>query len=119
MKMALKWTKLQKEYVRDIEKNLKVVYEKDKTRKDASEFIAEHRYQNNQWSEDHGLKRRPTKKQRRFIKDIENTLGEIFLGESSHDAWIFINSYYVEMSNCFNKEDNIEGEWKKFEEGLV
>jgi len=119
-----KWTKLQKEYVRGIENNLEVVYSGEKTRKDADIFIRLHEYDNAQYMENHGLKRPPSGKQLRYIKDIERILGvEKFTGRTSQAAHDYIALYYMEVkfeiSNCFKENPHIEAEWNKFTKGYI
>lgn len=98
-----KWSQLQKAYVRDIEKNLKVVYDGDKSKKSASEFIKKHKKANREYEIKHGL-RKPGYQYHIFISISKASLQ-------------IINDHYLE-ENMF-KEEDVEGEWNNFVEGLV
>lgn len=97
------WTKLQQEYVRDIEKNLKIIYQGDRTKKSASLFIARNKKANYNYL----LKRGLVKQNPRYK----------ILTSISRKAFDFIDEYYAEKQR-FTERD-VEGEWNNFVEGLV
>lgn len=97
------WSQLQKAYVKDIEKNLKVVYEGDKSKKSASKFIKKYKKANREYEIKHGL-RKPGNQYHIFISISKASLQ-------------IINDHYLE-ENMF-KEEDVEGEWNNFVEGLV
>jgi hypothetical protein len=98
-----KWTELQKAYVKDIEKNLKIVYDGDKSKKSASEFIKKHKKENYEYEIKHGL-RKPYTGYRIFVSISKESLQ-------------IINDHYLKES-MFSEED-VEGEWNNFVEGLI
>lgn len=97
------WTELQQQYVKDIEKNLKVVYNGDKTKKSASEFIKKYRKENAKYQIKNGLQK-PYKGYRILVSISKASLQ-------------IINDHYEEAS-MFTEKD-VEGEWNNFVEGLV
>ena len=105
--MAL-WTKLQKQYVRDIENNLKVTFTGKPTRMDASLFIREHREANMKFKIKHKIEFRPTGKQLRLIKDIEDTLEVEFKGRTVKSASDFIREHISEYSCRMDIEKKIK-----------
>jgi len=107
--MAL-WTNLQKNYVRDIEKNVGVEFEGNPTRKDADLFIKEHAEENKQIKLDLNKRFPPTGKQLRLIKDIEEELDIKFKGRTIRTASKFIDEYIDEYkcsSGSKNKMRNL------------
>ena len=99
----LKWTELQKEYVKDIEKNLKIAYDGDKSRKSASKFISKHKKANYEYLFKLGL--------------VKSNTGYKKLFCASDEALRFIDKYYSKSKRF--SEDQLEGEWNSFVEGLV
>jgi len=98
-----KWTELQKQYVKDIEENLNIVYNRDKSKKSASAFIRKHKKANHEHQVKHGL-----------IKQKNNYPIYVSMSKKEFD---FIDSYYAE--EAMFSEKYVEGEWKKFVEGMV
>lgn len=89
-------TRIQKQYIHDIENVLKVKYNGSTLRRDATAFIEKYKEQHKKRKKELGLPFSPTGKQCRFIKDIEDALGVIFDGNTMEDASKFIDEYYYD-----------------------
>lgn len=117
-------TKLQRQYIKDIEKNLNVKYNGGNTREDASLFISLYKEENRKFNLKNKIKTRPTGKQLRLIRSIEQTLEIKFNGKTLNEAKNFIDKYYNEFKanqtyftkfkNCCNrKADMIDRKRKR------
>ncbi len=104
--MAL-WTKLQRKYVKDIEDNLHVKFTGKPTRADADLFIKEYAEANRKFNQDANKQTRPTGKQLRFIKEIEDVLSVEFKGRTIKSASKFIKKHLMEYSSRMGSERKI------------
>jgi hypothetical protein len=102
------WTKLQRKYVKDIEDNLNITFNGKPTRVDADQFIKEHAEANRAVRKDQNKQTRPTGKQLRFIKDIEDILDVKFTGRTVKTASKFIQKHITEYSARMDTEKKIK-----------
>ena len=105
--MAL-WTKLQKQYVTDIEKNLKITFDGKFTRVDADIFIKKHAEENRKFKQSHNKQTPPTGKQLRFIRDIEDVLDVKFKGRTLKSASKFIQKHNMEYGARMDTETKMK-----------
>lgn len=93
--MPIKMTKLQKEYIKDIEKILQIKYCGLNCRRTASKFIKEHKKQHSFEKAKQGKSGvpLPTGNQLRYIKQIEKVLEVSFKGKTYREADSFIGEY--------------------------
>ena len=90
------WTKLQRNYIKDIEKNVGVAFEGNPSRKDADSFIKKYGEKNRQIKLKLNKRFPPTGKQSRLIKEIETTLDLSFKGKTVKTASKFIAQHFDE-----------------------
>jgi len=102
------WTKLQRNYVKDIEDNLKVTFDGKPTRIDADIFIKKHAEANREVRQSQNKQTRPTGKQLRWIKDIEEILDVEFKGRTVKTASKFIQKYITEYNARMDTEKKIK-----------
>ena len=96
--MAL-WTKLQRKYVEDIEKNLNIKYDGKPNRDEASLFISKHKQANREFIIKMKKPAPPTGKQIRYIRDIEKILNIKFEGKTIMEARSFISENRLEYED--------------------
>jgi len=97
-------TKLQKKYIEDIESVLKVEYTGSNSRKYADLFIKKYRDKHQKYKLEKGKRFPPTGKQKRFIKEIEETLDIKFTGRTVNTASKFISENIGDF-NLFKSND--------------
>jgi len=107
-------TKLQKNYIKDIESNLDVIFNGKNTRVDADIFIKKHAEENRKFEKSHNRQIRPTGKQLRFIRDIEEVLDVKFKGQTIKTASKFIQQHITEYSARMDTERKIKRYYNNF-----
>ncbi len=111
--MAL-WTKLQRNYVKDIENNLGITFDGKPTRIDADTFIKKHTEANRKFRKSLNKQTRPTGKQLRFISDIEEILDVKFKGRTVKTASKFIQAHITEYDARVDSEKKIKRYYNGF-----
>jgi len=111
-------TKLQRTFIEDIEKNLRVTYDYPNTRKGADIFIKKHKEENTRFKLDAKTQFPPTGKQRRLIKDIEGSLDIKFNGRTVRTASKFIATYINEFKAVQTIDQKIKNYYNAFSEGI-
>lgn len=98
------WTKAQQNYINDIEKTLNTKFIDTPSRTNASNFIKKYKDQYTKFKLDNNKRFPPTMKQRRLIKDIENTLNIKYNGKTVKTASTFIKKHYNEFTQNTTEE---------------
>jgi len=111
-------TKLQKEYIKDIESNLNVVFDGKNTRIDADTFIKKYADKNREFRKKNNKQTKPTGKQLRFIKDIEEILDIKYTGRTVKSASKFIKKYITEYTANMGREKKIKNYYNKFADNI-
>jgi len=108
-------TKLQQTYIKDIESNLQVIFNGNNTRNNADLFIKKYAEENREFRVKNNKQTRPTGKQLRFIKDIEEVLEIKYTGRTVKSASKFIQKYLTE----FDSRTGIERKIKQYYNGMA
>lgn len=111
-------TKLQKQYIKDIESNLDVVFDGKNTRIDADKFIKKYAEENREFRKKNNKQTKPTGKQLRFIKDIEEVLDVKYTGRTVKSASKFIKAYITEYDANRGREKKIKQYYNKFADNI-
>ena len=115
--MAL-MTKLQRNYITDIETNLNVTFDGDNTRRDADIFIKKHAEKNREFKLSNNKQIPPTGKQRRFIEDIEDILDVKYTGRTVKSASKFIALHLTEYRAKIDTKRKIKRYYNKVADGI-
>jgi len=111
-------TKLQKQYIKDIELNLDVTFDGKNTRIDADKFIKKYADKNREFRKKNNKQTKPTGKQLRFIKDIEEILDIKYTGRTVKSASKFIKKYITEYTANMGREKKIKNYYNKFADNI-
>ena len=113
-----KMTKLQKKFIEDIQENLNITFDYPDTRKGADIFIKKYKDENQRYKLQNKKQFPPTGKQRRLIKDIEESLDIKFNGRTVRTASKFIETYINEFKAVQTIDQKIKNYYNAFSEAI-